>query len=68
MSLAVFGGLASSLGLGIQVTADPAAASPSQTLALFETNEFVNDTQVRTARPARSGRTSGRRFPARSRP
>ncbi len=50
MSLAVFGGLASSLGLGIQVTADPAAASPSQTLALFETNEFVNDTQVRTAR------------------
>lgn len=36
MSLAVFGGLAASLGLGIHVTADPAAASPRQTLALFE--------------------------------
>lgn len=39
MSLAVFGGLAASLGLGIHVVADPAAASPSQTLALFETEE-----------------------------
>ncbi len=36
-SLAVFGGLAASLGVGIHVTADPGAASPSQTLALFET-------------------------------
>lgn len=36
-SLAVFGGLAASLGLGIHLTADPGAASPSQTLALFET-------------------------------
>lgn len=39
MSLAVFGGLSASLGLGIHVVADPAAASPSQTLALFETEE-----------------------------
>ena len=39
MSLAVFGGLAASLGLGIHVVADPAAASTSQTLALFETEE-----------------------------
>ncbi len=37
LSLAVFGGLAGSLGLGIQVVADPGAASPSQTLALFDT-------------------------------
>lgn len=39
ISLAVFGGLSASLGLGIHVVADPAAASPSQTLALFETEE-----------------------------
>lgn len=50
MSLAVFGGLAASLGLGIQVTADPASASPSQTIALFETNDYVSDTPVRSAR------------------
>lgn len=37
LSLAVFGGLAGSLGLGIHVVADPGAASPSQTLALFDT-------------------------------
>jgi uncharacterized protein len=37
MSLAVFGGLSASLGLGIHVVADPAATS--QTLALFETEE-----------------------------
>jgi hypothetical protein len=39
MSLAVFGGLSAALGLGIHVVADPTAASPSQTLALFETEE-----------------------------
>ncbi len=42
MSLAVFGGLAASLGLGIHVTADPAAASPTQTLALFETMDYAD--------------------------
>lgn len=41
MSLAVFGGLAVSLGAGIHVTADPAAASPRQTLALFDTVDDV---------------------------
>lgn len=50
MSLAVFGGLATSLGLGIHVTADPAAASPSQTLALFETNSFASADIGRSAR------------------
>ena len=39
LSLAVFGGLAGSLGLGIHVVADPGAASPSQTLALFDTGD-----------------------------
>jgi polysaccharide deacetylase 2 family uncharacterized protein YibQ len=42
MSLAVFGGLAASLGLGIQLTADPSAASPSQTLALFDTVDYAD--------------------------
>ncbi|MFN7165017.1 MAG: divergent polysaccharide deacetylase family protein [Hyphomonas sp.] len=37
MSLAVFGGLAASLGLGIHVVADPGAASPVQKIALFDT-------------------------------
>lgn len=51
MSLAVFGGLAASLGLGIQVTADPSAASPTQTLALFETNDPVTVESARLADP-----------------
>lgn len=50
MSLAVFGGLATSLGLGIHMTADPAAASPSQTLALFETDQPGGSEPVRMAR------------------
>jgi len=50
MSLAVFGGLATSLGLGIHVTADPGAASPSQTIALFDTNEFAGSAPVRPVR------------------
>ncbi|MFN7169224.1 MAG: divergent polysaccharide deacetylase family protein [Pannonibacter sp.] len=49
MSLAVFGGLAASLGLGIQVTADPGAASPSRTLALFDGLESPESEVVRTA-------------------
>ncbi len=49
MSLAVFGGLAASLGLGIHVTADPAAASPSQTLALFDTVDFADAGAARSA-------------------
>lgn len=35
MSLGVFAGLAGALGVGIHLTADPAAAGPSRTLALF---------------------------------
>ncbi len=50
MSLAVFGGLAASLGLGIHVTADPAAASPSQTLALFEVDAPVGADMALAAR------------------
>lgn len=46
MSLAVFGGLAAALGVGIHVTADPRAASPSQTLALFETDSTGVETRV----------------------
>ena len=46
MSLAVFGGLAASLGVGIHVTADPSAASPSQTLALFETGPSPEETRL----------------------
>jgi uncharacterized protein len=49
MSLAVFGGLAASLGLGIHVTADPAAASPSQTLALFDTMDYADAVTTRSA-------------------
>lgn len=41
MSLAVFGGLAASLGAGIHVSADPGAAGPRQTLALFDTVDDV---------------------------
>lgn len=41
MSLAVFGGLAASLGVGIQVTADANSASPRQTIALFDTVDHV---------------------------
>jgi len=46
MSLSVFGGLAAALGVGIHVTADPRAASPSQTLALFETEPTEVETRV----------------------
>jgi polysaccharide deacetylase 2 family uncharacterized protein YibQ len=49
MSLAVFGGLAASLGLGIQVTADPGAASPSRTIALFESTDSPDAEPVRVA-------------------
>jgi len=49
MSLAVFGGLAASLGLGIHVTADPAAASPRQTLALFDTVDYADAVTTRSA-------------------
>ncbi|WP_213270446.1 divergent polysaccharide deacetylase family protein [Hyphomonas sp.] len=35
MSLSVFGGLALALGAGVHVVADPAAAGPRQTIALF---------------------------------
>ena len=49
MSLAVFGGLAASLGLGIQVTADPGAASPSQTIALFDSIDSPGAEPVRVA-------------------
>ena len=49
MSLAVFGGLAASLGLGIHVTADPAAASPSQTLALFDTVDYADAGTIRSS-------------------
>ena len=45
-SLAVFGGLAAALGVGIHVTADPAAASPSKTLALFETGPSPEETRL----------------------
>lgn len=55
MSLAVFGGLAASLGLGIHVVADPAAASPSQTLALFETDALPDGDTVRMAGLTDSG-------------
>jgi uncharacterized protein len=41
MSLSVFGGLAMALGTGIHLTADPGAASPRQTLALFETVDMA---------------------------
>lgn len=37
MSLSVFGGLALALGAGIHIVADPAAAGPRQTIALFGT-------------------------------
>ncbi|MFN4226252.1 MAG: divergent polysaccharide deacetylase family protein [Hyphomonas sp.] len=49
MSLAVFGGLAASLGAGIHIVADPAAAGPRQTLALFETVDEVLEPQARLA-------------------
>src|SRR3990167_6081680 len=49
MSLALFGGLATSLGLGIHITADPAAASPSKAIALFDTNEYGASAPVRIA-------------------
>jgi polysaccharide deacetylase 2 family uncharacterized protein YibQ len=45
-SLAVFGGLAAALGVGIHITADPGAASPSQTLALFETGPSPEETRL----------------------
>lgn len=35
LSLGMFGGLAAALGIGIHVTADPGAAGPRQTIALF---------------------------------
>jgi hypothetical protein len=49
MSLAVFGGLAASLGLGIHVVADPGAASPVQTIALFDTFDAPVSETVRAA-------------------
>ncbi|MEQ9504787.1 MAG: divergent polysaccharide deacetylase family protein [Hyphomonas sp.] len=59
MSLAVFGGLAASLGLGIQATADPSAASPTQTLALFETNDFVTGDPAQLAQASDPGEHPG---------
>jgi uncharacterized protein len=59
MSLAVFGGLAASLGLGIQVTADPSAASPTQTLALFESNDTVTADSTRLAQLSDPGEHPG---------
>lgn len=47
MSLAVFGGLAASLGAGIHVVADPESAGPRQTIALFDTVDDVLDSQAR---------------------
>ncbi len=49
MSLAVFGGLAASLGLGIHVVSDPGAASPVQTIALFDTLDAPLSESVRVA-------------------
>ncbi|MFN7178618.1 divergent polysaccharide deacetylase family protein [Hyphomonas sp.] len=46
MSLAVFGGLAASLGAGIHVVADPESAGPRQTLALFDTVDDVLESQA----------------------
>jgi polysaccharide deacetylase 2 family uncharacterized protein YibQ len=45
MSLSVFGGLALALGAGVHVVADPAAAGPRQTIALFGT--AAGDTEDR---------------------
>ncbi len=59
MSLAVFGGLAASLGLGIHVTADPSSASPSQTLALFETIEYGAGDTARLAQATDPGEHAG---------
>lgn len=42
LSLLVFGGVAGTLGVGIQFSGDPSAAGPRQQLALFET---VDDAQ-----------------------
>lgn len=49
MSLAVFGGLAASLGAGIHVVADPESAGPRQTIALFDTVDEVLQPQARAA-------------------
>lgn len=49
MSLAVFGGLAASLGAGIHVVADPDSAGPRQTIALFDTVDDVLEPQTRVA-------------------
>lgn len=45
MSLGLFGGLAAALGAGIHVTADPAAAGPRQTIALFGTDAYETEGQ-----------------------
>ena len=46
ISLAVFGGLAASLGVSIHVVADPASAGPRQTIALFDPVEDEPATQA----------------------
>ncbi len=59
MSLVVFGGLAASLGLGIHVVADPGAASPVQTIALFDTFDAPVSETVRGASLEDSGTYPG---------
>jgi uncharacterized protein len=59
MSLTLFGGLAASLGLGIQVVADPDAAGPSRTLALFETTEDPGAEPLRVASLSAPGAFAG---------
>ncbi len=57
LSLSVFGGLAVALGAGIHVVADPDAASPKETIALFDVEipveAPVREVRVASVRPTR---------------
>lgn len=46
MSLGMFGGVAAVLGLGVHVAADPTAAGPRQTIALFEAGPSAHEVEA----------------------